>query len=319
MLKTAVQLQSSPGVPIPLPDAIRAPVVLFIFNRPETTARVLDSIARVRPPRLLVVADGPRSGNAVDAENCAAARKLIEQKVCWTCDVQRDFSETNLGCARRVASGLNWVFDQVDAAIVLEDDCVADASFFTFCDELLLQYKDDMRVGQIAGANFQDRNVSGACSYYFSRYPHCWGWATWRRAWKHYDFAMESWNDIATRQLVLSQFETGQERDYWRRIFERMANLEIDTWDYQWTWTVWKMGQLTIIPKVNLVENIGFGADATHTKKGQGHPARSLHFPLVHPDSVDRNKLADAYTFTHHFTMPMWKRVLNKLKRVCRL
>jgi hypothetical protein len=171
---------------------LSTPVAFIIFNRPDTTARVFEAIRRAEPPQLLIVADGPRVDRPSDVERCAAARAVIE-RVDWDCEVLTNYAEANMGLADRVSSGLDWVFSLCDRAIVLEDDCLPDPSFFRFCDELLDRYRDDERVMAISGDNFQLGRRRTRYSYYLSRYNHCWGWATWRRGWQHYDHRMQLW------------------------------------------------------------------------------------------------------------------------------
>src|SRR6185369_14461868 len=166
--------------------ALTTPVAFIIFNRPDTTEKVFAEIARARPPKLLVIADGPRAGRAGEADRCAATRAIID-RVDWDCKVLTNYSDVNLGCKNRVASGIDWVFEQVPEAIILEDDCLPDPTFFRFCEELLIRYREDERISQICGANFQFGRKRSNDSYYFSRYNHIWGWASWRRAWQHYD------------------------------------------------------------------------------------------------------------------------------------
>ena len=169
-----------------------APVAFFIFKRPALTARVFERIRAAKPPRLLVVADGPRPSRPEEAQLCEATRKVVSTPD-WPCELLVNFADENLGNRRRLSSGLNWVFEQCDQAIILEDDCLPSASFFPFCSEMLNRYRDDARIMHISGDNFQDGHRSGTGSYYFSRYSLSWGWASWRRAWRHYDVALSMW------------------------------------------------------------------------------------------------------------------------------
>src|SRR5512139_3287315 len=171
---------------------LKTPVAFIIFNRPDTAERVFAEIAKARPPKLLVVADGPRANRSGEAEKCAATRAIID-RVDWDCEVLTNFSDTNLGCKNRVSSGIDWVFEQVPEAIILEDDCLPHPTFFRFCEELLERYRDDERIGMISGDNFQLGQKRTDASYYFSRYNHIWGWASWRRAWRHYDREASAW------------------------------------------------------------------------------------------------------------------------------
>ncbi len=275
------------------------PVVLVVFNRAETTRRVLAQIRAARPRQLFIVADGPRANRPDDAERCAAVRALIDGEIDWACDVRRNVAESNLGCARRVSSGLDWVFSHVEEAIILEDDCLPDETFFPFCAELLGRYREKQRVAQIAGCSFQKSGLLEGPSYYFSRYPHCWGWATWRRAWQYYDYGMQSWRSSRGESWLAGQFEHVSERQFWVERLDATARNQIDSWAYRWTSAVWARGDLSVLPYQNLVVNIGFGGDATHPQtlsEAATPPVVPLAFPLVHPVSINRDVTADEYT-----------------------
>lgn len=275
-----------------------------MFNRPQHTAEMFAAVRAGRPARLLVVADGPRPDHPDDVERCAAVRAIVEQ-VDWPCEVSRDYADTNLGLKKRVSSGLDWVFAKVDRAIVLEDDCVAHPDFFLFCHELLERYADDERVWVITGDNFQAGRRRGRAAYYFSKYNHCWGWATWRRAWTHYQGDIPFWQEWKASREWRELSHSEPERRYWEPIFDRVARQEIDSWAYPWTASVWYQGGLTATPNVNLVTNIGFGTDATHTT---AEHSRSLSTqplgPLIHPASVKQDRRADRFVFEQNFGGP---------------
>ena len=174
---------------------LKTPVAFIIFKRPEETQRVFAEIRKVKPPKLLVVADGPRPDKPGEDRQCAAARAIIEQ-VDWECEVLQNYADRNLGCRLRVSSGLDWVFDTVEEAIIIEDDCLPHPTFFRFAEELLERYRDDSRIMSISGQNVQFGRKRTDYSYYFSRYNHCWSWASWRRAWQYYDVEMKIWPKI---------------------------------------------------------------------------------------------------------------------------
>ena len=277
-----------------------APVAFFVFNRPELTARVFQRIREARPHKLLLVADGPRASRSDDAAKCAAARDIVS-KVDWDCEVLKNFSDVNLGCKRRVSSGLNWVFEHCSEAIVLEDDCLPSRSFFHFCSELLAKFRDDERIMHVGAANFQPQ-PRGEPSYYFSRYAHIWGWATWRRAWKYYDVALASWPQRKRTNAFADLVQDQVELAHWSSIFDRVHGGKIDTWDYQWQYACWSQRGLSIIPNANLVSNLGFGPDATHTTQTSAiaqNPLGEIR-NLYHSVEVARNVEADRYTFEEH-------------------
>ncbi|MBP2629115.1 MAG: hypothetical protein H6Q68_3826 [Firmicutes bacterium] len=299
---------------------LMTPVVFIVFNRPNTTEQVFKEIRNAKPPTLLVIADGPRTDRPGEVEKCTAVRAIIEQ-VDWDCQVLTNYSDTNLGCRKRVASGLDWVFNIVDEAIILEDDCVPHPTFFCFCQELLKRYRTDERVMTISGNNFQYGRQRTAYSYYFSRYAHLWGWATWRRAWNCYDVDMKLWPEIrdgawlfdilgSTRpEIREGQCQIDIRRSirviqYWHNVFEHTYKGRIDTWDYQLVFASWLQNSIHILPNINLVSNIGFGPEATHTKVANrcaNLSVTGMEYPLYHPQFVIRDGWADDYSQATHF------------------
>lgn len=255
-----------------------------------------------QPSHLLIIADGPRPGHPTDAERCAETRAIVEQ-IDWPCHVQRNYAHENMGCKARVSSGLDWVFEQVERAIVLEDDCLPNKDFFLFCDELLERYATDERVWVVTGNNFQQGKRRGDAAYYFSKYNHCWGWATWRRAWQHYRVDIPFWPAWRLTKDWRRKTLDHVERKVWGDILDRIKRNEIDTWDYQWTACVWYHGGLTATPNANLVTNIGFGPDATHTVSASdqvGLATRPLG-ELTHPLTVEQNRDADFVILNQNF------------------
>src|SRR6266568_1608199 len=281
-----------------------APVALFIFNRPQLTAQVYERIRAARPSRLLIVADGPRADRHDEADLCVATRIIVTSPD-WPCELQTNFAKQNLGCRARMSSGIDWVFEQCPEAIILEDDCLPGPSFLPFCTEMLTRFRDDDRIMHVSGDNFQDGNRRGTASYFFSRYSLSWGWASWRRAWKHYDVNISTWPQAFCAKWLESIMDDPEEVRYWDSIFDRQYLGKIDTWDYQWLYACWRHGGLAIQPNVNLVSNIGAGPDATHFKDGHttiGIPTGELE-RLVHPEVVIRDRAADQYTIKEHIAM----------------
>ena len=279
----------------------QTPILFIIFNRPEVTQRVFNTIREEKPIKLYVSADGPRLNVSSDIAKCAATRKIIEQ-VDWDCEVSLLFHDSNLGCGKAVSRAVTWFFDCEEMGIILEDDCLPDPSFFSFCQHLLMRYKSDTEIMHIAGANFQNGKKRGPGSYYFSAIVHVWGWASWRRAWAKYDFNLNSINDFVAKNKIYKYYQDEKVIHYWMSIFKRMYDHEIDTWDHQWTYSIWNNGGLAIIPQVNMVSNIGFGNDATHTN-GESPFANmpvSAIGELFYPKEKKQNKEADMYTFFYH-------------------
>lgn len=291
------------------------PVVLIVFNRPSSTKELLSVVTRIQPSRVFVIADGPRLNHPTDKENCEATRDLID-KARWEGEVLTNYADVNLGCRGRISTGLDWVFEHVDRAIILEDDCLPHPSFFRFCDELLDCYQEDERVMAISGNNFQFGRRRTQSSYYFSRYPHCWGWATWKRAWQHYDVDMTLWPQAKRNRWLDGILHDAAAVRYWHHKFEQTYAKKIDTWDYAWTLTCWLQSGLCILPSTNLVSNIGFEAGGTHHTHDRSPfsnmPTVEMPFPLSHPSTVLRNAQADRFTQAHQFGL--LSRSLRKIR-----
>ena len=275
---------------------LTTPVAFLVFNRPETTQRVFDEIRRARPQRLLVVADGPRLDRPHDERLCQETRSIAAH-VDWPCEVLTHYSDINLGCRDGPASGIDWVFSRVEEAIILEDDCIPERSFFRFCCELLERYRGDRRIGTIVGTNLQAGKKRGDASYYFSKYPAIWGWATWRRTWALYDRAASVWPEFF-RSGAFQAVTESAERIHWQAAFNNVHHSGLDAWDYQLALTCWSQNMLSIVPNHNLISNIGFGPDATHTQSPGATtnlPRQPMSFPLVHPRLVVADSKADAF------------------------
>lgn len=299
---------------------LETPVAFLIFNRPELTRRVFAAIRAARPRTLLIVADGPRSDRPDDVENCAATRAVVGQ-VDWECDVRTDFSDSNLGCGLRVSSGVDWVFSQVEEAILLEDDCLPATDFFAFCETMLIRYRDDQRVMHICGSNFLAGQVRGPYSYLFSKYPQVWGWATWRRAWQHYDLSMGAWSVLKKGGWLPDLCDSPAEEYYWGGVFDKIAvSCPPPTWDYSWTFCCWIRRGMAVTPVVNLVSNLGTGFDATHTAgltEVTHLPLHELPRPILHPPFLVRDRNHDMYLFDH-FYPGRFLRKASMLRRIAR-
>jgi hypothetical protein len=267
-------------------EPFTTPIVLEVFNRPEHTRRVFAAIAAVRPTQLFIMADGPRPDRPDDVARCDEVRAIV-QAIDWPCKLRTDFAPTNMGCGDRSISGLTWVFEHVDEVIFIEDDTLPDLSFFAFCREMLARFRDDQRVAAIRGVNlFPTRDL--AYSYFFSNLVGTWGLALWRRSWRQFDPAMTIWPEAKERRLLANVFPRHAHWKYWQAVLEA-CYWKSFSYDYAFALSCWAQGGLTIAPARNLVRNIGFGADSTHTKVDTGLgklPLQSLEFPLRHPPFV---------------------------------
>jgi hypothetical protein len=278
-------------------------VVLLVFNRPHLTERV---------------SDAPRPNRPGEAERCEAVRAIID-RVDWDCTVLKNYADVNLGCKRRIASGLDWVFEQVEEAIILEDDCLPDPSFFPFCEALLEYYRDDTRVMTISGNNFQFGRPQPFFDYYFSRYTLIWGWATWRRAWQKFDFNMKHWQQLRDHKWLDSILDDAWSVRYWTDLFNQVEQGEFDTWDVAWTYSCWSQNGLSIVPSSNLVSNIGFDRAANNTidtnSPFANTPTKPIKLPLQHPPFMIRDAQADRFSQNTQFYTSPNRFLKNQLRR----
>ena len=294
---------------------LTTPVAFFVFNRPNTTKLVFEEIRKARPQKLFLIADGPRVDKIGENENCESVRQIINN-IDWPCEFKINYADTNLGCKLRVSSGIDWVFEHVEEVIILEDDCLPDTTFFLYCQNLLDKYRDDERIMQIGGCNFQNGIHRGNGSYYFSRYPHIWGWATWKRAWKFYDVEMKSYPEFVRLNQIKNYWNNKQIQKFWINIFNSVFKGEIDTWDQQWAYAICSQNGLIILPNVNLISNIGFGIEATHTKyiTKESNLKTNMLTEINHPIFVGPDSSADFYTYSQLHHIKLSKRILYSLK-----
>jgi hypothetical protein len=265
------------------------PVLFLIFNRPDTTRKVFDIIRKIRPRQLFVSADGPHQNKTGEEEKCAESRKIIEE-IDWDCELKTNYSEKNLGCRLGVSSGINWFFSNVQEGIILEDDCLPDTSY----------YRNNERIMHIGGINFQDGRIRGSGSYYFSKLNHIWGWATWKRAWEKYDVDISLYPQLLKENKLSSLFPEPAMKQYWQRNLDLVCKKQKDTWDIQWQFAMSTNNGLAIYPNVNLISNIGFDLDATHTVD-DFHPLANRKTgcidTIIHPVLIEPDIRADSYSF----------------------
>lgn len=274
-------------------------VLFLIFNRPDTTKQVFEKIRQAKPPRLYVAGDGPRKEFKRDKDKINKAR-AIATRVDWPCEVKILFRDKNLGCKNAVSNAITWFFNHENQGIILEDDCLPNIDFFYFCENLLNYYANDKRVTVITGNNFQNGKRRGDATYYFSKYNHCWGWATWQRAWQLNDTKLSFWNKWIHSKSWLKHTPDEIERNYWEKIFKNFLLNKINSWAYPWMASIWYSGGLTATPNVNLVENIGFDANALHTKNAKNHMSNiETHKigKIIYSTNVAQDKSADEYVF----------------------
>lgn len=270
----------------------KVPVLFLVFNRPRETLRVLKRILDYGPTRLYVAADGPRDAK-LDGEKCKETRRLFDN-LGRNIEVVKLFKDENFGCKNAVAGAIDWFFEHEEMGIILEDDCLPTISFFSFTEELLYRYREDTRIGMIGGNNFQC-DFESNLSYFYTSYVSIWGWGTWRRAWAMYDKMMERLDAPEVQNTLKYHFN---DKEFIERMnnFENARNGKIDTWDYQWHFCCVMNNLLTILPKKNLVSNIGIGENATHTKTSADSNLKSFELkqPLLHPYEIVFNPIYEA-------------------------
>ena len=281
------------------------PILLLVYNRPKHTLALINKLRSIKPKKIYISSDGPKE-NQKDFINCKKV-KIIISKIDWKCKLKFNYGINNQGCRKSVSNGINWFFDNEKAGIILEDDCVPNLDFFNFCKILLKKYKNQDKISVISGSNFQKKEID-KYYYYFSKYPHCWGWATWKRAWKLYDPKFSFWPKWKQSLDWKLLHKDLIEKKYWEKIFDKVYKNKIDSWAYVWTACVWKNKGLTATPNLNLIDNIGFDENATHTfalKKFEYKKSRYKNFKnnikILHPKSIGINNEADNYVFLNHF------------------
>ena len=265
---------------------MKTPVLFIVFNRPETTKQVFNVIKKAKPPRLYIAADAPRQGNSEDKKKCAKVREIVS-KIDWECDVKYRFSKINQGCGPGPFNAISWAFENEDRLIILEDDCVPALPFFSYCDELLEKYKDDTRIWIISGNQYNEEAVTTPYSYFFSKYGHSWGWATWKRCWNEMDMNLTRYPEIIRQDLFKSAFRTDLEAKYYQEIYNTLYSDKSQfthIWDYQFGFAIRANGGLSIVPRKNLVSNIGYIGTHSNTKSGFHNRTVDENYKIIsHP------------------------------------
>lgn len=288
------------------------PILVVFFNRPDVLRLNLQALSRIAPRQMFFACDGPRSSVPVDSSRVEECRRIAREMVDWDCSVETLYADSNHGCDSWIPKAVSWFFSRVDAGIILEDDCVIDSGFARYAAELLEKFRDDPRVMSISAANFQDRTW-GEGDYYFSVYPSNWGWATWARAWKAYDSQLDRVEIFIKSPGFSSLIPNSAQRRYWVRFYRALRSGKYTFWDSKWVLSIWAAGGLAVGPNQNMVTNVGFGEDATHTKHDQSRLQREIRhptFPLRHPHT---DLVPCVAADTKHFKVIYRPRLLARL------
>lgn len=288
------------------------PILLIIFNRPDKVKRLINSLRTIKPSTIFISADGPRDSVPNDKERCAEARLAISE-IDWPCTLHTNFHKKNTGADFGPEKAINWFFEHVEEGIILEDDCIPHPDFFNFAETMLSTYRKNDQIMMISGNNFQNGIKRSDGSYYFSKYPSTWGWASWKRAWKYYDTKTSHYSDFIKKKKIDTICQTSIEKKFWLKFFDQIHNGKLEHWDVKWLFAIWNNGGISITPNVNLVQNIGFGKDATHTfnekEKVMVVKTTALN-TIIHPTKIYINKEADAYLFKHVYEFTLIKKIL---------
>lgn len=310
------------------PNPLKTAVLFLVFNRLDNTKQVFKAIRKAKPPRLYIAADGARANKEGESEKVQAVRDYIMQNIDWDCKIKTLFREQNLGCKYAVGGAISWFFRNEEQGIILEDDCLPSQSFFWYCEELLVRYSDDKSIYSVSADSRASESFRMKEDYGFCKYPLIWGWASWARAWKDYDPELEDWPKH--REVLPDSISTYKPTvKYWQRVFQETYDKKIDTWDYQFYYLLLKNKGKCIVPKVDLVSNIGFGVDATHTFNTESEDANrkryEINIPLNHTPNSDSERKINRYYDRNHFsskkpfivrTNKKLARLINKLARL---
>lgn len=306
-------------------------ILLIFFARPNTLEEVFKAVKKAKPTKLFLACDGPRVGNKTDVEMIKKCKEIVEQ-VDWECEVHTKYSEENLGCGVGPSSAITWAFSFVDKLVILEDDCVPDESFFPFMKEMLDKYADDERIGLISGFNhFKDWDCNGN-SYFFTKCGATLGWGTWKRVWNQYDYYVDKINDPYIYNLLKKELidkKSGKIRcTSWKKASIETKEKKVNYWDIQFGFLKYSQSYLCIVPKSNMIYNIGCGPGSTHTETMQSTkwkpgqilfmPTAKMEFPLKHPDLIICDRRYDEKALRMVFHRSFIKKVFKKITRMIR-
>lgn len=297
---------------------IKTPIVLICFNRPNLTRKTFNQIKKNKPSKLFLIMDGPRYKNSQDIQNIKKVRKIIEE-IDWKCKVYKNFSNDNLGLKKRIVTGLNWVFKKVDKAIILEDDCYPGDDFFNFCEIMLKFYEDNKKISIITGNNFQNKAVN-LNSYYYSKYSHIWGWATWRRTWNLFNDNDQKIEIFLKSSKFKKICKIPEEQNYWKDMHSQIKKGILKSWAYYFLLNIWESNSLTVTPNLNLIKNIGIDSKSRSNPNDPGLKIdltkTVLKFPLTHPKTIKVNEKADNLVFYSIYKKNIQTRLKNKIKKM---
>ncbi len=295
------------------------PVLLITYKRLDTTKKVFESIRNAKPPRIYIASNIGKDEVGIQEVN--KVRDFLEKNIDWDCKVFKLYREKHLSAKDSISGAIEWFFQNEEMGIILEDDCLPSQSFFWFCEELLTRYADDMRVWHIGGCSTLNKDILlNEDSYYFSKYNHIWGWAGWASRWKMYDSNVSLFKEFSKNRYIENVTKNKLLQKFWINNFKSVYEKRVDTWDYQWYFTTWSNGGVSIIPTVNLITNLGFGADATHTSDSNSKLSNmekiEIELDLIHPKIMMPNIIYDNYNSQFLFGINYFSFYKNEIKKI---
>lgn len=295
------------------------PVLLITYKRLGTTKQVFEAIRQAKPPRLYIASNIGKDEQAI--QQVKKVREFLEENIDWDCKVYKLYRDQHLSAKDSISGAIDWFFQNEKMGIILEDDCLPSQSFFWFCEGLLKKYADDMRVWHIGGSSTLSENILlNHDSYYFSNYNHIWGWAGWSNRWKMYDVNVSLFKEFSKNGFIENVTKDKLLQKFWIDNFNSVYEKRIDTWDYQWYFTTWSNGGISIIPTVNLISNLGFGADATHTSDSSDKLSNmekgEINLNLIHPNIMMPNIIYDNYNAKFLFGISYFSFYKNEVKKI---
>jgi hypothetical protein len=298
---------------------ISVPVLLVAFNRPDTTLKVFECIRNAKPTKLYIALDGPRKNKEGEEKLCKSVKEIVEN-IDWPCQTHYLFNSVNKGAEITVSSAITWVFEKEEYAIILEDDIVAPLSFFSFAQDMLMRYKDEDNICIVTGNNFTPIKLENSSDYFFGKYGHTWGWATWKRVWDKFDLNMEIVDERLKASFLESITNSKAEMKYYKKLFSSMQKRGIgnNTWDFMFLYLIRINKMLSIIPRVNLTSNIGiYGLHARGKTKHHYRPYDEDFIVKKHPKKIECLVDYDIYHFKTHINKKasFYSRVIRRVFR----
>ena len=296
--------------------------MILAYRRPKQLAKLIETLKKIKPKNLYISVDGPKKSNPIDKELVKQTKEVIERNINWDCTIKKKYNVKNLGCKMGVSSAISWFFDHINEGIILEEDCLLHEDFYKFAEQLLEFYRDNKQIWTITSNNLQKNQWRGDGSYYYSRIPHCWGWATWKDRWINYHQDLTHWELLKSTNMIKNIFTKKGEREYWIKIFDNLKYNDMpDSWAYRWFFVSLINSGLTVAPNINMATNIGFDNDASNTKSGSSPIMCDFSrptniFPIKHPTFFLRSIEADDFTFNNFYRKSLILRIKNKLQKI---